>query len=92
MKKKTKRKQKSMEQLYGDFLYNQKRLTRYSQDDLISDANQSLRTAYSDMGDALAKTFFLAKNGEASRSEVKKLSSYYEKLFSLINDFKYSFM
>jgi len=77
--------------MYGDFIYNAPSMKK-SQNALISRANISLREAYSDMENLLAKTYFLAENGEASRTELKKIFSYAAKLSAMIGDFKYSLL
>jgi len=84
-------KKKSLRQMYGDFIYHEPSMKK-SQDALISRANSSLREAYSDMENLLAKTFFLAENGEISRAELKKIFTYANKLSVMIGDFKSSLL
>lgn len=77
--------------MYGDFIYNTDAMKK-SQDALSSKTNISLRAALSDMENLLAKTYFLVENGEASRSELRKIYNYSGKLLSLLDDFKYNIM
>ena len=88
---KKKQRKKSLHQMYGDFIYHEPSMKK-SQDALISDANASLREAYSDMENLLAKTYFMAENGLTLRSELKKIYSYAGKLSVMIEDFKYSLL
>lgn len=85
------KKKKPLNRLYGDFIYD-KSLMKLSQDDLADATNISLREAFSYMESLKAKTYFLVKNGEASRSELRKLHQFADKLEQMINDFKYGFL
>lgn len=78
---------KKLNQMYGDFIYSKSSMKK-SYDELINRANVSLRKSFSDMEDLVAKTYFLVENGEASRSELRKLYSLASKLERIINDFK----
>lgn len=91
MKHKTKKKQRPLWKITGDIIYSAPAMKK-SQNTLIDNFNMSLRKTYSDISDLVAKTYMLVENGEATRSELIKLSSLEKKLFDMVDDFKYSFM
>lgn len=91
IKPKKNKSKKKLSYMYGNFIYSKPSMKK-SQDNLIDQANISLRKSFSDMENLVAKTYFLVENGEASRSELRKLYNFASKLEQMINDFKYSMM
>lgn len=83
-----KKKLKNINLMYGDFIYSPLAMKK-SQNVLMNDANCSLRKAFSDMENLLAKTFLLVSENESSRSELRKIHSLASKLESMIDYFKY---
>ena len=86
-----KKKSKSIDKLYGDFIYDSKSI-KQSQDLLLNKANQSLREAHADMENLLAKIYSLVENGDGSKSELRKTFHMSKKLSDMVNDFKSNFL
>ncbi len=84
---KNKKRRKSLSKLYGDYIYDTRSM-KNSHDTLMSKAEMSLRMSYSHLSDLLAKTFFLAQNGEATRAELRKIHAMANRISYMIEQFK----
>lgn len=84
-------KKKNINQLYLDFFFS-KRNNKLSQDKLIDKANLSLRKAFSDIESLLAKTYFLTKENNVSRAELRNIYNLRNKLATILDNFKYKIM
>jgi len=81
---------KKLENLYGDFLYDTVK-TKNSLENLVSDADTSIRKAYYCACNMTAKMFELAKQNECSRSELKRAYSNLKKIEKIVESFKKDF-
>lgn len=73
------------------FLYEENKMKK-SYDTLASNANISIREAYADITNLLAKMHTLYKIGEVNKKEVQQVERFAKQLDSLVDNFKYSIM